>query len=120
MRLRLAVLLLVGGCRDPVLICPGLFADAIEVEVRDESGAPASEGTTGTATNAGIEYTFGIHPNKADLSLLLSVNAFGSFDVRLTKEGHKDWVRTGVMVTGNQCGPFETTLLMATLEPETP
>jgi hypothetical protein len=111
------VLLTTGACSDPVSVCTLGFTNPIEVEVRDEAGVPAAEGASGVAILNGEEFRFGIHPNYADLRLTLGTNRFGVFDLRIAKDGFRDWVRSGVEVPGNECGSIGSILLVATLEP---
>jgi hypothetical protein len=113
--LGLCLVAAIGGCSEPLGPCPLGFSNPIEINVRDEEGSPAATGATGVAILDGTEFQLGVHPNYADLRLTLNDNRFGVFDLKITKDGFRDWTQASVEVPGNRCGSIGSILLDATL-----
>lgn len=107
-----------AGCNHTTEVCtPDIEGSAVVVAITDSvSGAPAASGATltanfGTATLMGDSTTDGLH-------IRVGSHA-GTYDLRITKPGYVDWVKSGVVVTAQpgSCGTFNRVTLNAALVP---
>ena len=120
---RLAVagaLALAGACRGSTdVVCPSIFIAPIVVQVRDAAtGAPAAAGATGTIRSGGFDFTLVPSGTGTEaLELRAGAGGVGTYDVRVTKPGYQEWTRAGVRVPGGRCGPYDSVVLDARLEP---
>ena len=107
--LALAVLTTAGcGVLDSSeLYCTGNFVFGLVVAVQDSStGAPAASGVQLIAQDGAWADTVGFPPNRPDLDAQELVSAGerpGTYTVTVRKAGFRDWQRTGVVVTADEC-----------------
>ena len=124
-RLLLAVALLtIGGCdlldNKLGVDCTDNFVFGLEVAVQDSStGAPAASGAQLIAQDGAWADTVGFPPTRPDLDALPLVGAgerAGTFTVTVRKAGFRDWQRSGIVVTADECH-VHTVELTARLQP---
>ena len=102
---------LLGGCSR---VCPAVAAPYLTVEVRDaQTGAPAAEGATGTASDGAF-----VDPLNAFDNLVMVPETYerpGVYDVLVRKPGYEDWTAENVRVRDGMCN-VQTVDLQARLE----
>lgn len=108
-----------AGCNHTTEVClPDIELGAVVVAITDSvSGAPAASGATLTA-NYGTASLTG-DPTIDGLHVQVGSHA-GTYDLRITKPGYADWVKSGVVVTADPgtCGTFDRVTLNARLVPK--
>jgi hypothetical protein len=99
-----------GACSDlsTSLVCPARSGPSLVVYVMDaQSGRSVAEQASGTWSSGGV--TDSLRHQRAESDTLTTVLAAfgpaGTYEVRVTRPGHADWVRNDVVVTRGQCGP---------------
>lgn len=102
--------LAVGACDvldSPDVICTANFVFGLVVTVQDSaSGAPSASGAQLIAQEGAYADTAGFPPNRPDLDTLPLVGAGerpGTYTVTVRKSGFHDWVRSGLVVTADEC-----------------
>ena len=107
--LALAVVM-TAGCDlldSPDVYCTGEFVFGLVVAVQDSStGSPAASGAQLIAQDGAWADTVGFPPNRPDLDAQELVSAGerpGTYTVTVRKGGFRDWQRTGVVVTADEC-----------------
>ena len=107
-------ILSVGVLLSSCAVCPAIALPYLTVEVRDaQTGAPAAEGATGTATDG----TFTDPLNTFD-NLVMYPETYerpGVYDVLVQKPGYEDWTAENVRVRDGECN-VQTVDLEARLE----
>jgi hypothetical protein len=107
--LALAALLL-GACdildsRD--VICTDSFLSGLEVTVEDSlTGAPSASGAQLIAQDGAYADTVSYAPNRPDLDaqpLRSAGERPGTYTVSVRKPGFFEWVRSGIVVTADEC-----------------
>ena len=102
--------LALSACSDNALsvVCPGQERPSLLVTVLDsvsgESVASESRGwwTLGTVTDS-LRH---LEPSTAEgAEMLAAYGPPGSYDVRVVRPGHPDWIRKDIVVTQGSCGP---------------
>ena len=87
--------------------CTDNFVFGLVVAVQDSStGAPAASGAQLIAQDGAWADTVGFPPNRPDLDAQELVSAGerpGTYTVTVRKAGFRDWQRTGVVVTADEC-----------------
>ena len=106
----LIALLTTAGCDlldSPGVYCTENFVFGLEVAVQDSStGAAAASGAQLIAQEGAWADTVGFPSDRPDLDALPLVSAGerpGTYTVRVRKSGFRDWQRTGVVVTADEC-----------------
>lgn len=106
----LTALLATAGCDlldSPGVICTANFVFGLEVAVEDSStDAPAASGAQLIAQDGVWTDTVGFPSGRPDLDALPLVSAGerpGTYTVTVRKAGFRDWQRTGVLVTADEC-----------------
>ena len=110
-RLFLALAMLTAtGCDlldNPEFICTANFVFGLEVTVQDSStGAPAASGAQLIARDGAWADTVGFPADRPDLDGLPLVSAgerAGTYAVTVRKAGFRDWQRSGIVVTADEC-----------------
>ncbi len=111
-RLFVAIALLsVAGCDllddNTGLACTANFVFGLEVAVQDSStGAPAASGAQLIAQDGAWADTVAFPSNRPDLDAQPLVSAGerpGTYTVTVRKAGFRDWQRSGVVVTADEC-----------------
>jgi hypothetical protein len=91
--------------REP--ICTGVFVWGLRVTVQDSvTGAPAASGAQLIARDGAYADTSAFPPDRPDLDGQPLVGAGerpGTYTVTVRKSGFMEWVRTGVVVTADEC-----------------
>jgi hypothetical protein len=105
-----AALGLLGACdlvdsRD--VICTGVFVSGLRVTVQDSvSGAAAASGAQLIAQDGAYADTASYPPNRPDLDaepLQSAGERPGTYTVTVRIAGFLDWVRSGIVVTADEC-----------------
>lgn len=117
------IVLGLGGCDlidGPGVICTANFVFGLSVAVQDSTtGAPAASGAELIARDGAYADTAGFPPGRPDLDAQPLVSAGerpGTYTVTVRKPGFVDWVRSGVVVTADECH-VHTVELTARLRP---
>ena len=112
----LASLAAVAGCNiisDPLggTVCTANFAYGINVHVLDSlTSAPAAIGAKIVARSGTFaDSTTGQFGGTGDMLVAAGEHA-GTFSLTISKTGYKDWVKTGVVVTKDECHVIPVTL----------
>jgi hypothetical protein len=88
----------------------------IAVQVRDAvDGSPAAVGASGMIQSGSFSAPLSL-PAPDETLELYSAGPYGTYDVRITKNGYRDWESNGVYVPGGKCGVARTVYLKADLE----
>jgi hypothetical protein len=89
------------------VICTGVFLHGLEVTVQDSmTGAPSASGAQLIARDGAYADTMGFPPNRPDLDAQLLRGAGerpGTYTATVRKAGFVDWVRSGIVVTADDC-----------------
>lgn len=104
-------LLAAAGCdlldNNAGVACTENFAFGLQVAVQDSStGAPAASGAQLIARDGAWADTVAFPSNRPDLDAQPLVSAGerpGTYTVTVRKAGFRDWQRTGVVVTADEC-----------------
>lgn len=104
-------LLTAAGCdlldNNAGLLCTENFVFGLQVAVQDSStGSAAASGAQLIAQDGAWADTVGFPPNRPDLDVQPLVSAGerpGTYTVTVRKGGFRDWQRTGVVVTADEC-----------------
>lgn len=102
--------LALGACSDDAMsvVCPGAIRPSLLVNVLDSI---SGESVAGEATGRWSMGTVGdslrhLPPSTAEgVVLLAAYGPPGTYDVRVERPGHPDWVRRGIVVSEGSCGP---------------
>lgn len=98
-----------GACSDSAtsLVCPGSMGPSVVVYVLDaQSGRSAVAQASGTWTGGGQSDSLRHVPSATGTDTVLAAfGPVGTYQVRVARPGHTDWVRNDVVVTRGQCGP---------------
>lgn len=101
----LAALFTVGcytGGSPASLICTDVYLYGLTVEVRDAGTlAPIADGATLTITEG--SYVETVTDAWDGTSFAAAGERPGTYEVRVTKDGYQPWVRSGVLITGDEC-----------------
>jgi hypothetical protein len=88
-------------------ICTGVFVWGLRVTVQDSvTGAPAASGAQLIARDGAYADTSAFPPDRPDLDgqpLVAAGERPGTYTVTVRKSGFMEWVRTGVVVTADEC-----------------
>ena len=101
--------LAVAGCDDlsTSTVCPSEPGPALLVNVVDAaSGLPVAQEARGQWTTGALADSLRHVSMGPDSAVVLA--AFGppgTYEVRVERPGHADWVRSGVVVAPGACGP---------------
>lgn len=100
--------------------CTDNFVNGLEVAVQDSStGAPAASGAELIAQDGAWADTVRFPPNRPEYDALRLASAGerpGTYTVTVRKAGFRDWQRSGIVVTADECH-VHTVELMARLQP---
>lgn len=114
--------LFAGACSDAAVsvVCPGEPPPSVLVNVVDAtSGQSVSHEATGWWTTGTVSDSLRhVQPTNPDGPVRLA--AFGppgTYEVRVVRPGHADWVRSNIVVVQGTCGPDGEDLI-AQLSPE--
>lgn len=90
------------ACSDDVLgpVCTGEFRYGLSITVRGASGAPAAEGSVGTAVDGEHEETLQVF---GPATLVGAGERPGTYDITITRPGFETWSAEGVTVTADEC-----------------
>ena len=89
-----------GVSGPPDLVCTAEAVFGLDVRVLDGSGAPAAEGAVGIAVEGAFADTLvRIGPDR----MAGAVERPGTYDVSVSKPGHRTWTATNVTVTEGEC-----------------
>jgi hypothetical protein len=97
-----------GACSDlsTSLVCPARSGPSLVVYVLDaQSGLSVSDQASGSWSSGGMSDS--LHHWRAEdgSTALAAFGPAGTYQVRVVRPGHADWVREDVVVTRGQCGP---------------
>lgn len=114
-RLAPALLCLVAGaCSDSAtsVVCPGQAAPSLVVNVVDaRSGESVSLQASGTWTSGGMSDSLRHVVTLPDsLVVLAAFGPPGTYQVRVVRPGHTDWIRDDVVVSEGSCGPARSSV----------
>jgi hypothetical protein len=100
-----------GACDDTAtsLVCPGNSGPSVVVYVLDaQSGRSVVGQASGTWTSGDLSDSLRHVPTASGQDTVLAAfGPAGTYQVRVARPGHTDWVRSDVVVTRGQCGPTQ-------------
>lgn len=98
-----------GACSDlsTSLVCPGSAGPSVVVYVLDaQSGRSVVDQASGSWTSGGVTDSLRHVPSVTGTDTVLAAfGPVGTYQLRVARPGHTDWVRSDVVVTRGQCGP---------------
>lgn len=93
--------LVLAGCDDNLgLVCTTEAVYGINLNVRDDVGAPAAQGALGVAIEGTFADTMDVF---SDVDMAGAIERAGTYDITVSKPGFSDWTRTNVVVTADEC-----------------
>ena len=103
------------GASDP-LVCPPIFSVSANVTVVDSiSGANVTPGATLVLRNAaGVDSV--VAPTAPVTTMWVGTRT-GTFTLTVRQVGYRVWMKPGVVVKGDECGPHAVSIT-ARLQPE--
>lgn len=112
-----------GACSDTStsLVCPGSSGPSLVVYVVDaQSGRSVAMQASGWWTSGAATDSLRHVPSATgEDTVLAAFGPAGTYQVRVARAGHTEWVRDDVVVTRGECGPARaefTATLTATVE----
>jgi hypothetical protein len=97
-----------AACDDSAtsVVCPGDAGPSVVVSVLDaQTGQSVTAQASGTWTVGTVSDSLRHYPEAGGGMVLAAFGPPGTYEVRVVRPGHEDWIASGIQVSAGQCGP---------------
>lgn len=103
-----ALCITLAACDDmsTSVVCPGVTGPSVVVSVLDaQTGQSVTAQASGTWTTGALSDSLRHYPEPGGDTVLAAFGPPGTYQVRVVRPGHEDWIASGVQVSEGRCGP---------------